>query len=633
MRLLPLKQQDAILNQVCRYFRSFSNFKLDDAGDLGPCGRSVRIITGEQEGAYGWIAVNYLMDGFSTNPDSQQTLGFLDMGGASTQIAFEPSIDSKNLQDVRLRLLNGKDINHRVFVTTWLGYGTNQARQRYVGQIIEQFEANRKGQNDVVTDPCLPKSLQRTEKPVNPNTTNEHSLSSHILTGGGNFTQCLEQTAPLLNKDAPCLEKPCLFGGKYVPSIDFSVSQFVGVSEYWYSSEHVFGLGGAYDFVQYGRAASEFCMQEWDTIVARHDKLRKAGQVEGDGEVEKDGKVVGTGDWSSEVELARLQLLCFKAAWIVNVLHEGLGLPRIVDPGGNSTDKSAIHKVDENAKSKGLGRPSFQSADTVGDTAISWTLGKIVLEASKEIEPSSNVYSPLVDPYDPALEAVTSVPKPGIFDIGYLEDKVSKHLPSSLSRDIYGISLISLLFYAMVFGLFGMVFYRFRSRFRVFFRRTIRKSALRAEREDRFLLQENGNTIDSSSQRPALASLNFSLHKFLSRITRTIRPVHNSSATTPTQPSNYYGNGSQQTDASYPSSVASSIRARPASRSAVLSNGKQFYADREITPPTTPDGSVGDSIAMSLSGNLSRSRNSSVINLQSRLVSSRSQTPTKGFAS
>ena len=72
--------------------------------------------------------------------------GFLDMGGASTQIAFEPSLAERNnpensLIEVRLRLLCGEEIVHKVFVTTWLGCGTNQARERYVVQAINAFES------------------------------------------------------------------------------------------------------------------------------------------------------------------------------------------------------------------------------------------------------------------------------------------------------------------------------------------------------------------------------------------------------------------------------------------------------------------------------------------------------------
>jgi Golgi nucleoside diphosphatase len=517
MRLLPPAKQAEVLQETCKFLRFHSNFRIDDLSHSGPCGSSVRIITGEEEGLFGWIAVNYLMDGFTGSTNNRTTYGFLDMGGASTQIAFEPSEitkeDSKNLLNVRLRRLGGEEIHHKVFVTTWLGYGTNQARRRYVAQAIVEHEQTRSPhrsstEEEIILDPCLPKGLKLTESPMHMSPASPHNSQPHNLFGTGSFEQCLQKTSPLLNKDTPCPDTPCLFNGVHVPPIDFSVSHFIGVSEYWYSSEHIFGLGGPYDFVQYERAASEFCARDWAGLVKQHETYREQGRLGGDGEVEESGKVVGTGKWSHQVELSRLEMQCFKAAWVANVLHEGIGMPRIVDPGGNVTTEGG--KVAEQAESKGLGRPTFQSLDTVGDIAISWTLGKMVLEASKEVPLLKKTDHPLLDPLDdipPSADSPYKPIRPPFLDLGAFEDRISRHLPSSLSRVSLGFSPIFFVLCAMLFCVVTFFTYRLRH----YLRRSCRLKRGPCKRDSditsrAYILEEsaplNDNPITSRSGSP-----------------------------------------------------------------------------------------------------------------------------------
>jgi golgi apyrase len=560
MRLLSPDKQSTILAATCDFFRFHSNFKLDEPSSRGLCGSSVRVITGEDEGLFGWIAVNYLMDGFkhSKDPvDSRATYGFLDMGGASTQIAFEPGVAEReqhadSLVTVKLRLMGGDEIHHQVFVTTWLGYGTNQARERYVGQAISSFETDRisySEDDDLVPDPCLPVGLRLTETPVHTGPSTAHTRKPHTLLGTGSFEGCLKRTAPLLNKTAPCPDTPCLFNGVHVPPIDFSVSHFIGVSEYWYSSEHVFGLGGAYDVVQYERAASEFCSRPWGELVHAHEMSRATGHIGGDGEVESGGRIVGTGKWGKEVELSRLEMQCFKAAWIVNVLHEGIGLPRIVDPGGNRTTKGS-DEADEKAEQKGLGSPAFQSLDTVGDTAISWTLGKMVLEASKEVPPASAATPPLRDPLDlPVSEDdkfYSEEPsRPPFIDFDKFEDHISHRLPSSLTRHSLGVSPFALLFYFTIIAVVLFLTYRLRHRVRTTIRRLSRGSFKREKPElifDAYGVEEG--KVGTGSSRPStpfsssppsptgngpsthgvLSSVSLTLRRFLSSVRSQIRP-------------------------------------------------------------------------------------------------------------
>lgn len=396
MRLLPLESQKALQKEACYFLRHHSHFRLDEPNETGPCGDSVRVISGEEEGVFGWIAVNYLMGGFVGSPLTEsahdgKTFGFLDMGGASAQIAFEPEHfkdDDKNLYDVRLRLVGGREVAHKVFTTTWLGFGSNQARARYVSRVIADHLEHNAG--SVISDPCLPRNLRLTAN------MGLASVEDKVdIVGAGSFSECLTSTLPTLEKSAPCPIHPhsCPFGGTPVPPISFAKSHFVGVSEYWYSSAQAFGLGGEWNYAKFEEHAKRWCSRDWNDIEREiRTRFQTATGVSSD-----------TMDKEIAQELAHVEMQCFKSAWVANVLHEGLGMPRMVDIQEDPSLKNeAIRK-----------KPLFQSVDTVGDMAISWTLGKVILEASRDVPdrpPPKHHTPPHPTPHAPTSEPVPRVP-------------------------------------------------------------------------------------------------------------------------------------------------------------------------------------------------------------------------------
>ncbi|WVF65431.1 hypothetical protein IAT40_000158 [Kwoniella sp. CBS 6097] len=401
MRLLPPEESNAILQSSCDLIRNDYPFRVDGPSSAGPCGDSIRVISGEEEGMWGWVAVNYLMDGFDPPPHSSTdsvtpvdvnhhspTFGFLDMGGASTQLAFSPSpsellksgYPKDELGTVSLRLLSGEVVEWPVFVASWLGFGTNRARERYAESLISEWreqglEITGTTLDAPIFDPCLPANLEI------PST----DPTSHPgFRGSGEFSTCLTKLTPLLEHSTPCPTEHCLFAGLPTPHIDFEREDqrgFIGISEYWYTSEQVLGLGGVWDWGEWEKGMNEFCAKDWHEI---------------EDEVERE-----KGWRGSSIGPSRLQMQCFKGAWISNVLHEGIGIPRLVDAGGNFTltngelgDTNA--EAERRAREKGLigdgkTKTHFQSMDEVGETAISWTLGKMVIEASKAVKPRSYI--------------------------------------------------------------------------------------------------------------------------------------------------------------------------------------------------------------------------------------------------
>ncbi|KAI8605584.1 nucleoside phosphatase GDA1/CD39, partial [Dissophora ornata] len=360
LRLVQDDIREQILANSCNYIKENYQF------EIGECKDHIKNITGEEEGIYGWVAINYLMGGFDNGGSPwdnngnmtphRHTLGFLDMGGASTQIAFEPSPKASeehfnDLTRVALETLDGQTMEYHVFVTTFLGYGSNQARRRYVKDYLlsnnkHWLETQKPGVQVTIEDPCLPKNLQLSET---------HTMPHVPLMGSGSFTECLKRVELLLNKDKECTDVPCLFNGVHTPPIDFNINTFIGVSEYWYSSHDILGLGGAYDYAEFEQKSAEFCNSEWEDIVARPDYQ---GQSQD-----------------------RLEMQCFKSAWLSNVLHGGFGLPRFGERGAIGSEEQSnevLEKAEESIKNKNW-RPPFQSINAIKDIQVTWTLGAMLL--------------------------------------------------------------------------------------------------------------------------------------------------------------------------------------------------------------------------------------------------------------
>lgn len=363
MRLLGDTERQLLLGHVCSYARANSDFLLPD------CNVHIQVIPGVTEALYGWISTNYLLGSFDApeiaDPGKgHNTYGFLDMGGASAQIAFAPNATetqkhADDLKLLRLRNIDGSPQEYRVFVTSWLEFGVREARRRYV----EALEAA-SGPEGVkeLPDPCLPTGL-RISLDGNPLTPEERA--EPFLLGTGRFDECLRQTFPLLQKDAPCPDEPCLLHGVHTPSIDFDVNHFIGISEYWHTTHEIFEMGHkdkAYDFNTYQDRVRSFCSQDWDDIEngVRYHK------------------------WGKKVDLESAQEVCFKSSWIINMLHSGIGVPRVGLEDTKGSSHNGTKELISHGKHKGF-LDAFQAVNKIHSTEVSWTLGQVVLYASSQV--------------------------------------------------------------------------------------------------------------------------------------------------------------------------------------------------------------------------------------------------------
>ncbi|KAM3830925.1 ectonucleoside triphosphate diphosphohydrolase 4 isoform 2-T3 [Vipera latastei] len=343
MRILPESQQKAILEDLLTDIPVHFDFLFSDS--------HAEVISGKQEGVYAWIGINFVLGKFEhmdeedealvevhvPNSESKEevvrkrTVGILDMGGVSTQIAYEVPKTEEVAKNLLAEFNLGCDVHqnehvYRVYVATFLGFGGNAAQQRYADNIFTSTVLRNRllGKRIGLTsetpylDPCLPLDAE-----------DEVQQDGQILylRGTGDFHLCRDVIQPFMNKTN---ETQTSLSGIYQPPIHFENSEFYGFSEFYYCTEDVLRMGGDYNAAQFLKAANEYCATKWSVLRERFDR----------------------GLYASHADLHRLKYQCFKSAWMYEVFHKGFGFP-----------------VNYN---------NLKTALQVYDKEVQWTLGAIL---------------------------------------------------------------------------------------------------------------------------------------------------------------------------------------------------------------------------------------------------------------
>jgi len=336
LRLLNNEQQAKILEDLFTDIVRDYQFQIEKT--------HIQVIPGKLEGIYSWIAINYVLGRFQPNknetvsktdghsvtiaPKRQPTVGILDMGGASAQIAYEVSdavpIEGEEIAEFSLGYDDHQDfLKYKIYVTTFLGYGANKAFEKYIDRILQNGlnKAPADSSPVHVTDAdCLPSGYSA-------NYTRQNR--SITITGEGDFYNCSRNLVDLLNLNATCKRKPCSLNGVYQPPINYESDDFYGFSEFWYTMEDILRMGGPYAGSTFLNASTNFCNSKWTEIRRWYaDKL------------------------FPRADLNRLFLQCFKSAWLYAFLHDGLKFP--------------------------MNYQRLRSASLVNNNDVQWTLGAIL---------------------------------------------------------------------------------------------------------------------------------------------------------------------------------------------------------------------------------------------------------------
>ena len=202
LRLLPGSQSQDILDAVERHLSKQYPFPFADK-------EPVVIMDGKDEGVYAWITANYLLDTIRLDtPKNTSTYAVLDLGGASTQIVFEPlfTSDDRHLEEgehkYSLTFAGEKRI---LYQHSYLGYGLMRARNhvhRFVDFMasIRLTHSNKESENGFTGNPCLAKGTRRVVEIHDKQT----GISRNVTMDGddiGSFEACDRVVQLVLAKD------------------------------------------------------------------------------------------------------------------------------------------------------------------------------------------------------------------------------------------------------------------------------------------------------------------------------------------------------------------------------------------------------------------------------------------------
>ncbi|XP_062867203.1 ectonucleoside triphosphate diphosphohydrolase 2 [Trichomycterus rosablanca] len=226
MRLLNLSSPEMssqVLQEVGQTIKSFPfNYK------------GATILSGNEEGAYGWVTVNYLLENFIKygfvgrwmNP-GRQTVGALDLGGASTQITFVTQEEVQDSRDHMTLRLYGQE--YSLYTHSYLCYGAVEVLRRLLAHLLTAQHST-----TTVYHPCFPSDHNETLKLQqvfeSPCTKSQRPSSyepqaSVTIQGTGNYQHCMGNMSEIFSFQE-CLYSKCSFDSVFQPNVTGSFMAF-----------------------------------------------------------------------------------------------------------------------------------------------------------------------------------------------------------------------------------------------------------------------------------------------------------------------------------------------------------------------------------------------------------------------
>mmetsp|Transcript_27844 Transcript_27844/g.26676 ORF Transcript_27844/g.26676 Transcript_27844/m.26676 type:complete len:528 (-) Transcript_27844:358-1941(-) len=284
MRLIPETESVAVLESVREFLGNKKNspflFRQSWA----------RIISGNEEGGFGWIAFNYLKKIIGPKKISGESpYAVVEMGGASSQVSqLAPSQKEADEIPSKYRFsftIEGETFN--LYTHSYLGYGAEQAREALNKNLLTESAITSKK----VSDPCLYSGYKR-EASTARKEVFEGPVGAIDITGSSNTPKaCYTAVQPLFATKKECPKSsllPLSFGCVYQPAFVTESKNFLVFENFFYTSSALGVVSASTPVVEtkksdskdavisayplltnpknFAAAATKICNTDWKTV-------------------------------------------------------------------------------------------------------------------------------------------------------------------------------------------------------------------------------------------------------------------------------------------------------------------------------------------------------------------------------
>ncbi|XP_068020227.1 ectonucleoside triphosphate diphosphohydrolase 8 isoform X1 [Melanerpes formicivorus] len=240
--------------------------------------RGARILSGNEEGSLGWITVNYLLEtllkysfaGRWEHPRDSQVLGALDLGGASTQITFQPGVPIEDSNTSVLFRLYSTD--YSLYTHSYLCYGQTQALKMLMATLHKGSSSPQQ-----ISHPCYPLGYQENltvaqlyDSPCVQAPSTASPAESLSVRGTGQPAACSAAIQELFNFSCGANES-CGFNGVYQPPLR---GEFFAFSGFYYTFDFL-NLTSLQSPSDVNSTIQDFCRRNWTELVETYPEARE----------------------------------------------------------------------------------------------------------------------------------------------------------------------------------------------------------------------------------------------------------------------------------------------------------------------------------------------------------------------